>query len=95
MTAYQLTPVGAAGPEPGRARRIEVLSYRELVFQNEQLRAALEAAMVDVDRAHVVRLETQHRLNRAMRVLAAFERLTPAMRRQVAAAREEIWRLDS
>ncbi len=94
MTAYRLTPVGASGPEPGRAQRIEVLSYRELALQNERLKEALVAARLDADRAHGVRLETQHRLNRAMRVLAALERVAPALRRRVAEAREEIWRLD-
>lgn len=98
MTAYRLTPVGASGPEPHRAQRIETLSYQEIASQNEQLRRDLEAARVDADVWHRAwatavnnRVADRERLSRAMRVLAALERRAPAV---VEEARREIWRLD-
>ena len=104
MTAYQLTPVGASGPEPDRAVRIEMRSYTELAIENRRLREQLHRAVRAAEAVARItaryeaeaerRIETQIRLNRAMRVLTAFERSSPALRRRVAEARDEIWRLD-
>lgn len=87
MTAYKLTPVGARGPEPDRARRIEMRSFSEVVADNERLERLWRE---EVDQ----RIEVQARLNRASRVLASLARLSPRMAGVVAAAGREIWRLD-
>jgi hypothetical protein len=101
VTAYQLTPVGADGPEPERAQRIETLSYQEIAVQNELLRRDLETARVDVEVWHRAwatavnnRVADRERLSRAARVLASLGRLSPRMADVVEAARREIWRLD-
>jgi hypothetical protein len=103
VTAYQLTPVGPEGPEPDRARVVEVVSYAEVLEENRRLRERLHRAELALRSAGRVnaryeaesacRIETQIRLNRAMRVITAFERRSPAMRREVDAARDEIWEL--
>ncbi len=105
MTAYELVPVGASGLEPDRAVRIEMRSYTEVLAENVRLRERLhraELALRGAERTRVryeaesaCRIEIQLRLNRVVRVLTALERRSPAVRREVAAARDEIWRLDS
>lgn len=104
MTAYSLTPVGAAGPEPERAQRVEIVSCAEALAENRRLRERLHRAELALrgagriraryEEESACRIETQIRLNRAMRVLTAFERKSPAMRKEIAAARDEIWGLD-
>lgn len=104
MTAYRLTPVGASGPEPDRAVRIEMRSYTEVLAENERLRALLQrvghvaesrAGWRDrYERESQLRLQAQHRLNRAMRVLGEFGRVSPSTAAAVERARREIWRLD-
>lgn len=104
MTAYKLTPVGALGPEPDRAQVVEIMSYAVVLEENRRLRERLNRAELALRSAGRVnaryeaesarRIETQIRLNRAMRVLTAFERRAPAVRRDVDRARDEIWGLD-
>jgi hypothetical protein len=87
MTAYRLTPVGAAGPEPERARRIEVRSYTEVLAELERVERLWREEVN-------LRIEVQKKLNRSMRVLASLRRLSPRMADLVAGAGREIWRLD-
>lgn len=102
VTAYEVIPVGASGPEPDRAQRVEVRSYTELEAENAYLRTLL-AETVDAREAwhsawrHAVdsRIADRERLQRAMRILSAMEDKGPALAGAVAAARAEIWRLDS
>lgn len=101
MTAYRLTPVGASGPEPDRAVRIDIPSRAELVFQNERLKEYLEAARVDVatyrrmwEAAHEARHRADERSRRAARVLASIGRMGPFAAALVERSRQEIWRLD-
>lgn len=98
MTAYTLTPVGARGPEPERAQRIEILSYQEIAAQNESLRRDLEAARVDADVWHQAwatavnnRVEDRERVGRAMRVLASIGRASPFAAALVERARAEVY----
>ncbi len=94
MTAYQLTPVGAEGPEHDRAEQVEVRSYRELMHLLAETQRARDVATEmwrdEVDR----RIAVQQKLNRASRVLASLGRLSPRMAAAVEGARREIWRLD-
>jgi hypothetical protein len=101
VTAYQLTPVGASGPEPDRAVVVDIPSRAELLLQNERLKEYLEAARVDVatyrqmwQAAHVERLKAEARSSRAAQVLASIGRLSPFAAALVERARVEIWRLD-
>lgn len=86
-----ITPVGANGREEGRTEEHEVLSYTELLEQRDVLRAdavgweALWRAEVNL------RIVTQNRLSRAMRVLASLGRLSPQMASLVASARREVY----
>lgn len=98
MTAYEVVPVGAAGLEQHRARRIETLSYQEIAAQNEVLRRDLEAARLDADVWHQAwatavnnRCVDRQRLQGAMRVLASLARLSPRMAGLVESARREVW----
>jgi len=101
VTAYQLTPVGASGPEPDRTQEIEIPSVLELRAENERLKVLL-AETIDAREAWASmwhdevnrRLGVQNRLNRSMRVLASLGRLSPRMAAVVESARREIWRLD-
>jgi hypothetical protein len=87
VTAYSLTPVGAAGPEPHRKQRVEIVSYTDLLARNEHLERLWRE---EVDQ----RIAVQARLNRASRVLASLARLSPRMADVVAAAGREVWQLD-
>lgn len=98
MSVYELVPVGADGVQHEAAVRIEMLSYNELAFQNEQLSHALAKARLDAEtwrQAWAVavnnRIEDRDKLGRAMRVLASLGRLSPRMAALVAAARREVW----
>lgn len=106
MTAYSLTPVGALGPIPTRARVVigpeiggaspEEL-HREiarLLAENDTLRA--EAAKAQEWRekwaAEVeVRFKAQHRLSQCARVFAVLSHVYPELRRLIAGARKDIW----
>lgn len=91
MTAYRLTPVGPGGVQKERTEEIEVLSYTDLVEQRDLLRADV-AGWEALWRAEVnLRIVTQNRLSRAMRVLASLGRLSPEMAGLVAAARREVY----
>lgn len=103
MTAYEVIPVGTRA-ERERSQVIEIQSYAEVLAENARLRERLHRAELALRGAERVRaryeaesasrIETQIRLNRAMRVLTAFERRSPQVRRDVDAARDEIWGLD-
>jgi hypothetical protein len=84
VTAYQLTPVGADGPEPDRARRVEVRSYTEVLAELERVERLWRE---EVD----LRIAFQVRLSKASRVLASLGRLSPRMAGLVEAARREVW----
>lgn len=101
MTAYQLTPVGASGPEPDRAVVLDIPTTAELLAENERLcallaetRDAREAWHTAWKTAVDMRLADRERLQRHMRVLASLARLAPGMPGLIEAARREIWRLD-
>jgi hypothetical protein len=102
VTAYSVTPVDSVDREHGVV--VEIPSRLEVMRENQRLRERLHRAELALRGAERIRsryeaesaarIETQIRLNRAMRVVTAFERRSPAMRREVAAARDEIWGLD-
>lgn len=104
MTAYGISPVGARGVERDREQRIDIPSRYDLMVENERLRLLLQrVGHVAESRAgwreryeqeSQLRLDAQHRLNRAMRILAEFGRVSRSSAAAVERARREIWRLD-
>lgn len=91
MTAYKLTPVGARGPERERSQVVDVLSYSDLVEQRDLLKADA-AGWEALWRAEVnLRIATQNRLSRAMRVLASIGRASPFAAALVERARAEVY----
>lgn len=98
MTAYEVIPVGAHGPDRERSQVVEVLTYEDLLLQNERLSADLERARVDADAWHQAwatvtnnRLTDRQRLSRAMRALAVLGAESQEMAARVEQARVEIW----
>jgi hypothetical protein len=87
VTAYRLTPVGAEGVEPHRARIIRFHSFDDLMRENERLKRRVE-------RETALRIRAQARATQAARVLSELERVSPSTAAAVERARREIWRLD-
>ena len=70
-------PIYVLGPEIGP-------SYSELLARNERLQE-------QVDNENRLRMEAQHRLSKAMRVLAVLSFTRPELRGLIRRARADIW----
>ena len=98
MTAYELTPIGAEGPERERSQVIDTRPYSELLAENVRLRAERAAARADAEVWHLAwatavnnRVQDRDRVGRAMRVLASIGRASPFAAALVERARVEVY----
>jgi hypothetical protein len=90
VTAYQLTPVGAAGVEPERTEEIpgplprDAVSVARLHLKIGQLEERLAAEQV-------LRMRAHRRLDHCARVFAVLSHVYPELRGLIARARKDIW----
>jgi hypothetical protein len=92
VTAYQLTPVGASGPEPERAVVLDIPTRAELWRQLQDLRDEVERVETVAANERQWKWQAQERAETTAEVLRQVSAVSPQSAAVVHAARERVRR---